>query len=114
LKILSRLTGAENGGVFFPAFHPYKTILLPGQARDKHREDLKESVFRFCRAMFGAGHVAHELVYFFNTSFDRQRAADVSAEDALKEECRCVRKTTLFGAGLYRDDRFAKTGSGQT
>jgi hypothetical protein len=64
--------------------------------------------------MFGAGHVAHELVYFFNTSFDRQRAADVSAEDALKEECRCVRKTTLFGAGSYRDDRFAKTGSGQT
>ena len=36
-------------------------------------------------AMFGSGHVAHELVYFFNTSVDRQRAVDVTPEGALAE-----------------------------
>eukprot|EP01043_Picozoa_sp_COSAG02_P054080 COSAG02_NODE_6068_length_3827_cov_1.089056_5_plen_105_part_00 len=36
-------------------------------------------------AMFGRGHVAHELVYFFNTSVDRQRASDVTPEAALAE-----------------------------
>jgi aminoglycoside phosphotransferase (APT) family kinase protein len=36
-------------------------------------------------AMFGRGHAAHELVYFFNTSVDRQRAVDVTPEAALAE-----------------------------
>ena len=43
-------------------------------------------------AMFGRGHVAHELVYFLNTSVDRQRAADVTPEAALAE----VRRISAF------------------
>ena len=43
-------------------------------------------------AMFGRGHVAHELVYFLNTSVDRQRAADFTPEAALAE----VRRISAF------------------
>ena len=50
-------------------------------------------------AMFGKGHVAWELVYLANTSFDRQRPAGMTPEAALAEERRLL---GLYHAELLR------------
>eukprot|EP01046_Picozoa_sp_COSAG06_P029484 COSAG06_NODE_2735_length_6368_cov_19.977987_5_plen_110_part_00 len=96
--------GAQNA---FPLslFRP-KTIILPRQARDKHRESStrKERL----RAFFAGDLSMLPGLEFLDTK------GVMEGEDGfeLESEIRCTKRH--FAPFIYKNDHFAKTGSGQT
>jgi predicted nicotinamide N-methyase len=102
-----------------PLFEPfiYKCIMLPRQARDKHRETLKKRRF-----LQGAGVGLPALAASLAVGGGVGGAKEVVMTDMYPELLQLMernlaangQKTVLFQPFIYKSDHFIKTGSGHT
>jgi hypothetical protein len=88
-----------------------KLIIVPRQARDNHRESTQN------QTRFLTGRLREEQLWWlarlenFNQKIPR-REVEVIARTV---EARCkVRENGIFAPFIYKNEHFAKTGSGQT
>jgi hypothetical protein len=95
-----------------------KMIILPRQARDKHRESTQQRTTVFPQILYPLSEAERkdkqEGVGGAPQSGGGDEDNDDDDDDEEEERQRWVRKTPLFEPFISKHDHFTKTGSGQT